>query len=114
MIPSIIPQRRSKPQNRVMLGLEKATGDDESWSASPLDLANAGAEKANGKAASSLTGKKDKDAVGEDFASGFCVNAYRRAVQLAAVNGNTPPTSFTCDQTERAYTFTFAGKALVK
>lgn len=28
---SIIPQRRSNPKNRLMLALEKATGDKESW-----------------------------------------------------------------------------------
>ena len=111
---SIIPQRRSNPKNRLMLALEKATADKESWSASHLDLANAGAEKSKGKTPSPLTGKKDKDAVGEDFGSGFCINAYRRALQLSEVGEKTPPTSFTCDQTERAYAFTFQGKALVK
>ncbi len=44
---SIIPQRRSNPKNRLMIALEKATSDKESWSASHLDLANAGAEKSN-------------------------------------------------------------------
>ena len=111
---SIIPQRRSNPKNRLMLALEKATSDKESWSASALELANAGAEKAKGKTLSPLTGKKDKDVVTEDFGSGFCVNGYRRALDLAAVGEKTPPTSFTCDQNERAYAFTFAGKTLIK
>lgn len=111
---SIIPQRPSNPKNRLMLALEKAFGDKESWSASHLDLANAGAERANGKTPTQLAGKKDKDVVGEDFASGFCINAYRRAVQLAEVGGKTPPTSFTCDQTGRAYAYSFPGKTLVK
>lgn len=83
-------------------------------SASHLDLANAGAERANGKTPTPLAGKKDKEAVGEDFGSGFCINAYRRAVQLSEVGGKTPPTSFTCDQTERAYAYTFNGKTLSK
>jgi hypothetical protein len=112
---SIIPQRRSNPKNRLMIALEKATSDKESWSASHLDLANAGAEKSKGKPASALKGKKDKDAVTEDFGSGFCINGYRRALELSAAGGEkTPPTSFTCDQSERAYAFTFQGKTLVK
>lgn len=111
---SIIPQRRSSPKNRLMIALEKATSDKESWTASHLDLASAGAEKANGKAPTPLAGKQDTEVIGEDFGSGFCINGYRRAMQLSEVGGNTLPTSFTCDQNERAYAFTFAGKSLVK
>jgi hypothetical protein len=111
----IIPQRQSNPKNRLMIALEKATSDKESWSASHLELANAGAEKVKSKTASALKGKKDKDAIDEDFGSGFCINGYRRAVELSAAGGEkTPPTSFTCDQNERAYAFTFAGKTLIK
>ena len=111
---SIIPQRQSNPKNRLMLALEKATAEKESWSASHLDLANAGAEKAKSKPVSPLKSKKDKDFISEDFASGFCINGYRRAMELAAVGEKTPPTSFTCDQSERAYAFTFTGKTLIK
>lgn len=111
---SIIPQRQSNPKNRLMIALEKATGDKESWSASHLELANGSAEKANGKAQSPLAGKQDKEAVGEDFGSGFCINGYRRALQLSEVGGKTPPTSFTCDQNERAYAFTFQSKSLIR
>ena len=111
---SIVPQRRSNPKNRLMLALEKATAEKESWSASHLELANAGAEKAKSKPASALKGKKDKEAVTEDFGSGFCINGYRRALELSTVGEKTPPTSFTCDQNERAYAFTFQGKTLIK
>lgn len=110
---SIIPQRRSNAKNRLMIALEKVTTDKDSWSASPLDLAIAGANKAKGKE-QPASGKKDKEKIEEDFASGFCINGYRRAIQLAEVGEKTPPASFTCDQSERAYAFTFRGKTLVK
>lgn len=56
---SIVPQRRSNAKNRLMIALEKVTTDKDSWSASPLDLAIAGANKAKGKS-SPLPAKKIK------------------------------------------------------
>jgi hypothetical protein len=110
---SILPQRRSNPKNRLMIALEKVTTDKDSWSASPLDLAIAGANKAKGKD-QPISGKQDKEKIDEDFGSGLCINGYRRASQLAEAGEKSSPTSFTCDQTGRAYAFTFTGKALVK
>ncbi|MGE0133400.1 MAG: hypothetical protein AB7U82_35435 [Blastocatellales bacterium] len=106
-------ERRAREGHRLALALERANGAAKRWEADFADLAKGVAAAASGNPPVSPSVRQEQPAE-DDTGASLCGGGYRRALALAQAGDGSGITSYTCDQHERSYQFTFNGKVLTK
>jgi len=106
-------ERRLPNGNRLMLGVERANGPARQWETDFADLARSVAA-ATGSHPLVNTAAKQGQPAEDDSGASLCANGYRRALALAQAGDGSGVTSYTCNQHERSYQFSFNGKVLVR
>lgn len=102
--------RRSNPETRLILTAERVLGRERQWEMDYTDLARGVAADAAGREHTPFV--RQDPPTGNPTGAALCSEAFRRAMELVRAGDGQSVTSFTCDQTERSYRFTFNGKAL--
>lgn len=102
-------ERRLKVMHQHVLAVERVNSGRDTWDAAPVEISRAiaiglGGGQANANAINSTVPLED------DFGAAFCAGGYRRAQQLAQVGDGRNVTSYTCNQSERSFSFSFQGK----
>ncbi len=106
-------ERRVAPGARLVLAVERGNSRETTRDTAFTDLARAGNAKAVGRPFIIPASKSSASAMPDDSGSALCANALRRAMSLAQSGDKAGVTSFTCDQHNRTFTFTFNGKNLL-
>ncbi len=106
-------ERRARGGHRLALALERANGPGRRWETDFADLAKGVAAAASGNPPVNPAVRQEQPAE-EDTGAALCGSGYRRALALAQAGDGSGITSYTCDQHERSYQFTFNGKVLTK
>jgi hypothetical protein len=105
--------RRLPNGNRLLLVVERANGVTNCWETDFADLARGVAASVVGQP-SFNTAARQEQPVQDDSGASLCINGYRRADALAQLGDGSGITSYTCDQHEGSYQFTFNGKVLTR
>jgi hypothetical protein len=106
-------ERRLQNGNRLLLGVECANGPSGRWETDSADLAMSVAAATRGLPLVNTIVKEEQPAQ-DDSGASLCANGYRHALALARAGDGSGVTSYTCNQHERSYQFTFNGKVLVR
>ncbi|NOT59947.1 MAG: hypothetical protein HOP19_06940, partial [Acidobacteria bacterium] len=104
-------ERKLNSQHRQILALEQVRSERATWRADAPGLGRAANKASNGLPSSAMVNRVEKvlpDATG----SVLCSNGFGKAMQLAQLGDGQNVTSFTCDQNQRLFSFTFHGKDL--
>jgi hypothetical protein len=105
-------ERRLSSEHRLVLVVERAGSGRRRWEANFNDLAKQATNITSGKTLSQLL-IKESDATAEDSGSALCLSGLRRARALAQISDTKGTyTSYTCDQHQGSFAFTFSGKSL--
>lgn len=102
--------RKTTPETRLILTAERVLAQDRQWEMDYTDLARGASADASGR--EHVPFVRQDPPVGNPSGAALCSEAFRRAMELVRAGDGQSVTSFTCDQTERSYRFTFNGKAL--
>ena len=104
---------RSLPaQHRQVLAVEHARSDNRTWRAQFHGLGRAANRVAAGAPLPDAAIARTEKALPDDTGSVLCSNGFRKAMLLAQLGDGQSVTSFTCDQNNRSFSFTFNGKDL--
>lgn len=104
--------RRIQPNSRLVLSVERADGESKGWEMNPADLVRGSAAVAvNGTPPGLIA--REGSAFQPDTGAALCSNGFRRALALAQLGDKAGVTSFTCDQQEGSFTFTFQAKRVL-
>lgn len=106
-------ERRARDGHRLALALERANGADRRWETDFADLARGVAAAVGSHPPIDPTVRQEQPDV-DDTGASLCGNGYRRALALAEAGDGSGITSYTCNQSERSYQFTFNGKVLTR
>ncbi|MDX2040608.1 MAG: hypothetical protein SF097_05130 [Acidobacteriota bacterium] len=104
--------RKVLPTSRLVLAVERANGDAKGWEMNVADLARGSAAVAAERTPPGLNAREG-NAVRHDSGAALCSNGFRRAMALAQLGDKASVTSFTCDQQEGSFTFTFQPKQIL-
>jgi hypothetical protein len=107
-------RRKVAPETKLVLSAEKAGGSAETWETPFSELAKTVAGQVTGKRQPDPAVKRESGSQPGDSGATLCLNGFRRATELTQSGEPTGVTSFTCDQSDRSFTFTLSGKTLVK
>ncbi|MGH9801776.1 MAG: hypothetical protein ACRD82_15550 [Blastocatellia bacterium] len=108
-----LPLGRKIPAgNRLVLSVERANGNAKGWEMNVADLARSSAALAANVEPPGL-GAREGGIVRPDTGASLCSNGFRRAMALAQLGDRAGVTSFTCDQQEGSFTFTFQAKRVL-
>ena len=105
--------RRLPNGNRLLLVVERANGVTNCWETDFADLARGAAASVVGQTSFNAAARQEQP-VQDDSGASLCINGYRRADALAQLGDGSGITSYTCDQHEGSYQFTFNGKVLTR
>ena len=106
-----LAQRRVAGQ-RLILAVESAQSKNGRWEAKFDDLAK-GALLAAANGNPNQSASRDDHVYPPDSGAALCSNGFRRAMALAQTGDKKGVTSYTCDQQEGSFSFTFQGKSLL-
>lgn len=104
-------ERRLQPNHKQVLAVERVNSAKGTWDALPVDLGRAAANALAGTQANAAIQRADVS-LPDDYGAAVCSNGFSRAQLLTQAGDGASVTSYTCNQHERSFTFTFAGKAL--
>ncbi|MBL8191080.1 MAG: hypothetical protein JNK38_23890 [Acidobacteria bacterium] len=104
--------RKVLPTSRLVLAVERANGDARGWDMNIIDLVRGSASVAAERTPPGLS-VREGSAVRPDSGADLCSNGFRRAMALAQLGDRASVTSFTCDQQEGSFTFTFQPKQIL-
>ena len=104
-------ERKLNPLHRQVLALEHVRSEGATWRANGPGLGRAANKTSNGLPSSAVTDRIEK-VLPDEVGSVLCSNGFRKAMQLAQLGDGQSVTSFTCDQNNRSFSFTFNGKDL--
>lgn len=104
-------ERRVRLGHKLALAVELAASATRRWEADFDNLTRGVARIVGGNPPGSVTAR-DVSPVSADTGSALCGNGMRRAMLLAQAGDKTGLTSYTCNQSESSFTFTFNGKNL--
>lgn len=104
-------ERRLQPNHKQVLAVERVNSEKGTWEAKPVDLSRAAANALAGAQANAAIQRADVS-LPDDYGAAVCSNGFSRAQLLTLAGDGTNITSYTCNQQERSFTFTFAGKTL--
>lgn len=108
-----LPLGRQVPlTSRLVLAVERADGDAKGWEMNVTDLVRGSASIAAERTPPGLSAREG-NAVRPDSGAALCSNGFRRAMALAQLGDRASVTSFTCDQQEGSFTFTFQPKQIL-
>lgn len=99
--------------HRLALTVERADSTSRRWEASFNDLARGIAIVLAGSPTANVSAINEPPAPPENGAA-LCASGSRRALALAAAGDQSGITSYTCNQQQRSFQFTFNGKALLQ
>lgn len=105
-------ERNLHPQRRQVLVVEHAKSDNRTWRAQFPGLGRAANKVSNGLPITSAAVDQIEKALPNETGSVLCSNGFRKAMLLAQLGDGQSVTSFTCDQRNRYFSFTFNGKDL--
>jgi hypothetical protein len=106
-------ERRLPNGNRLLLGVERANGPSSRWETDFADLAKGMAAAAGHQRLVNIAARQEQPAQ-DDSGALLCSEGFRRALALAQAGDKTGITSYTCNQHDRSYQFTFNGKVLTQ
>ncbi len=104
-------ERKLNPLHRQVLALEHVRSEGATWRAQLPGLGRAANKTSAGLPTSAVTNRLEK-ALPDERGSVLCSNGFRKAMLLAQLGDGQSVTSFTCDQNNRSFSFTFRGKNL--
>lgn len=107
-------RRRVIPGTKLVLSAERAGASADTWDTPFSELAKTVAGRVTGKRQPDPAVKRDGGSQPGDVGATLCLNGFRRATELTQSGEPTGVTSFTCDQSDRSFTFTLSGKTLVQ
>jgi hypothetical protein len=107
-------KRRVKPGSRLVLTIERVNGVDSMRDVPFTDLAQTVAALVEGKTPEAPAVQRADAPLPEDFSSSLCHNAFTRAMNVSQAGDRTRVTSYTCDQNNFSWSFTFNGKLLTR
>lgn len=106
--------RRVTMGDKLILAIERVNGVEATRDTNFLDLAQNVAAVLSGGNPAGPRIESSSAILPDDSGAALCSNAFRRAMALTQTGDKSGVTSFTCDQAERSFTFTFNGKTLGK
>lgn len=106
-------QRRARAGQRFVAALERAGGAAKRWETDFSGLAMGVASLVGGGPPFTPV-VTQLQPVADDSGAALCGNGSRRALALAQIGDRIGITSYTCDQHDRSYQFTFNGKSLAE
>ena len=104
-------ERKLNPQHRQVLALEHVRSEGATWRADGPGLGRAANKTSNGAPSSAVVNRIEK-VLPDDTGSVLCSNGFHKAMRLAQLGDGQNVTSFTCNQSNRSFSFTFNGKDL--
>ena len=104
-------ERKLNPLHRQVLALEHVRSDSTTWHAQLPGLGRAANKTSEGLPTSALTDRTEK-VLPDDTGSVLCSNGFHKAMRLAQLGDGQNVTSFTCNQSNRSFSFMFNGKDL--
>ncbi len=105
--------REIPPGRKLMMVVERVNSEQTAHDVTFKDLARTGNAKAVGKPFMTLTAGRSESPLPDDSGPDLCANAFRRAMSLAQDGDGSGITSFTCNQQDRSFRFSFNGKVLL-
>jgi hypothetical protein len=99
--------------HRLALTVDRADSADRRWEADFNELARGVATVLAGNPTANVSARNESAASPESGAL-LCAGGSRRALALAAAGDRSGITSYTCNQQQRSFQFTFNGKALLQ
>jgi hypothetical protein len=107
-------KRRVTPGNRLVLTIERVNEVDGAHDVSFTDLARTVATLVEGKTPQAPAVQRAAGPITDDYGSILCHNAFVRAMNVSQAGDRTRVTSYTCDQNNLSWSFTFNGKILTQ
>ncbi|MFN0110747.1 MAG: hypothetical protein ACKVZH_17955 [Blastocatellia bacterium] len=105
-------ERRVLPGDKLVLAVERVNGSATTRDSNFLALARAVADSVSGNNPPPLAIQSSTPPLPDDSGAALCSNGFRRAMTLVQAGDRSSMTSFTCDQADRSFVFTFSGKSL--
>jgi len=105
-------ERRFAPNSRLMLSVDRVNADTDTWETPFLTLAQAARQAAAGAPDADARVDRSGQPAPDLAGAALCSYAQGRAMWLAQAGDKGGYTSFTCDQSERSYSITFASKRI--
>jgi len=103
--------RRVRNGYRLALAVERADSAARRWEADFNELARGVAMVLAGNPTANVTARSDA-ASAPDTGASLCAGGMRRATAMALAGDKSGLASYTCNQTEGSFSFSFNGKAL--